>query len=193
MDDKHGSVFGVETTRNNPRRFRVYRCVNGKGCKRKGWFALRKGIVDLRRRVELSRGANARYLQALAVVGELRPAGRILDPVSQPLKTPRRYRPRRPISPQDSALFAVVLRGEFHLQGIRNGDLREALTPSPPNEPRQLLRAAARTTRPLRLLCAHQLIYRGGRTQYDRRAQKAEAVMNTALKFRHTEIALLAA
>jgi hypothetical protein len=193
MYDKQGSVLRVETTLNNPHRFRVYRCVKRKGRPRKGWFPLRKGIVDLRRRVELSRGANTRYLQALAVVGESRPAHRILDPVSQPLKTPRRYRPLRPISPQDSALFAVVLKGEFHLQGIRNRDLREALSPLAPNDPAQRRPAAARTTRQLRLLCAHRLIYRVGRTHDYRPTQKGQEVMNTALKFRHTDIALLAA
>src|SRR6202162_6484334 len=100
----------------------------------KGWYPLRKGIVDLRRRVELSRGANARYLEALAVVGVSQPAHRLLDPVSQPVKTPRPYRALRPISPQESCLFAAVLRGEVHLQGVRNRDLREVLSPSPPND-----------------------------------------------------------
>ncbi|MGD0129129.1 MAG: helix-turn-helix domain-containing protein [Terriglobia bacterium] len=52
-------------------------------------------------------------------------------------------------------LFAVLLRGEFHIQGVRNRDLQEALaspckTDTPP--PR---RTAARATRYLRLLRAH--------------------------------------
>jgi len=193
MYDKQGSVLRVETTLNNPSRFRVYRGVRRKGRKVKGWYPLRKGIVDLRRRVELSRGANVRYLEALAVVGESQPAHRILDPVSQPVKTPRPYRALRPISPQESCLFAAVLRGEFHLQGVCNRDLRQALYPSPPDDPAQQRRAASRTTRHLRLLRAHQLIYRVGRTYYYRPTQKGQRVMNTALKFRHTDLALLAA
>ena len=119
---KQGSVLRVETTLNNPSRFRVYRAVRRKGCKVQGWYPLRKGIVDLRRRVELSRGANARYLDALAVGGDSQPAHRRLDPVSQPVKSPRPYRARRPISPPESCLFAAILRGEFHLQGVRNRD-----------------------------------------------------------------------
>ena len=193
MYDKQGSVLRVETTLNNPSRFRVYRGVRRKGRKVKGWYPLRKGIVDLRRRVELSRGANARYLEALAVVGESQPAHRILDPVSQPVTTPRRYRALRPISPQDSSLFAAVLRGEFHLQGVRNRDLREAMSPSPPHDPVQRRRTAARTTRLLGLLRAHGLIYRVGRTYYYRPTQKGLQVMNTALKFRQTDFSLLAA
>jgi hypothetical protein len=193
MYDKQGSVLRVETTLNHPQRFRVYRCVTRKGRKQKGWYPLRKGIVDLRRRVELSRGANARYLEALAVVGEPRPAHRILDPVSQPVKTPRPYRALRPISPQESRVFAVVLRGEFHLQGVRNRDLCAALAPPAEADPAQYRRAAARTTRQLRLLRAHGLIYRVGRTNYYRPTQKGQEVMHTALKFRQTDLALLAA
>jgi hypothetical protein len=193
MYDKQGSVLRVETTLNHPQRFRVYRCVRREGRKRKGWYPLRKGIVDLRRRVQLSRGANARYLEALAVVGESRPAHRILDPVSQPIKTPRPYRALRPISPQESRLFAVILRGEFHLQGVRNRDLREAFLFPGQTDPSPPRRAAARTTRQLRLLRAHGLIYRVGRTYYYRPTQRGHEVMNTALKFRQNDFALLAA
>jgi hypothetical protein len=193
MYDKQGSVLRVETTLNNPQRFRVYRCMRRKGRKVKGWYPLRKGIVDLRRRVELSRGANARYLDALAVVGVPRPAHRLLDPVSQPLKTPRPYRALRPITPQETRLFAVVLRGEFHLQGVRNRDLRDTLAPPGEPDPNQQRRAAARATCHLRLLRAHGLLYRVGRTYYYRPTQKGQEIMNTALKFRQTDLALLAA
>jgi hypothetical protein len=193
MYDKQGSVLRVETTLNNPARFRVYRTVRRKGRKVQGWYPLRKGIVDLRRRVELSRGANARYLHALALVGDSQPAHRLLDPVSQPVTTPRRYRALRPINPQETRLITAVLRGEFHLQGVRNRDLREVLCPSPPNDSHHQRRAAAHTTRQLRSLRARGLIYRVRQTHYYRPTQKGQPVMNTALKFRQTDFAALAA
>ena len=193
MYDKQGSVLRVETTINQPRRFKVYRRVTRKGRKVRGWYALRKGIVDLRRRLQLSRAANARYLQALAVVGDSRPAHRILDPVSQPLKEPRPYRALRPISPEDSRWFAVLLQGQFQLQGVRNQDLRQDVMPEAESDPARRPQAAARVTRQLRLLCAHGLIYRVGRTYYYRPTQKGYEVMSTALKFRQTDLALLAA
>jgi hypothetical protein len=192
MYDKQGSVLRVETTLNHPQRFRVYRCVKRRGRKVKGWYPLRKGIVDLRRRVQLCRSANARYLQALAVVGEPRPSHRILDPVSQPLKTPRPYRALRPITPQESRIFTVLLRGEFQLQGVRNRDLRAVLAPPGPRDCASPRPAAARATRHLRLLRAHGLIQRVGKTYYYRPTQKGYEVMNTALKFRETDVALLA-
>lgn len=193
MYDKQGSVLRVETTLNNPGRFRVYRRVTRKGRRVKGWYPLRKGIVDLRRRVELSRAANARYLEALAVVGDSRPSHRILDPVCQRLKQPQPYRALRPISPEDSRAFAVFLRGEFRLQGVRNQDLRPMLAGEAESGSIDPRRLAGRATRYLRLLQAHRLIYRVGRTYYYRPTQKGYEVMTTALKFRQTDIALLAA
>jgi hypothetical protein len=193
MYDKQGSVLRVETTLNQPRRFKVYRRVTRRGRRVKGWFALRKGIVDLRRRLQLSRAANARYLEALAVVGDSRPSHRILDPVSQPLKEPRPYRALRPISPDDSRWFAVLLRGEFQLQGVRNQDLRQDLMPETESDSTRHRKAAARVTRQLRLLCAHGLIYRVGRTYYYRPTQRGYEVMTTAMKFRQTDLALMAA
>jgi hypothetical protein len=90
-------------------------------------------------------------------------------------------------------LFAAVLCGEFHRQGVRNRDLRTTLSPAPETDPRQRRRAAAHVTRQLRLLRAHGLIYRVGRTYYYRPTHKGQLVMNTALKFRQTDLTLLAA
>jgi len=69
MYDKQGSVLRIEMTINNPRRFKVHRSGTCRGKIVKKWLPMRKGIADIRRRVELSRAANARYLDALSVVG----------------------------------------------------------------------------------------------------------------------------
>jgi len=195
--DKQGSVLRVETTLNPPRRFKGYRRVTRQGRRVKGWYALRKGIVDLRRRLPLSRAADARYLGALAVVGDARPSHRILDPVSRPVKEPRPYRALRPVSPEDSRWFATLLQGQFQLQGVRNCDLRHRLILEAESDPtrrtKKRTKAAARVTRQLRLLCAHGLIYRVGQTYYYRPTQKGYDVMSTALRFRQTDLALLAA
>ena len=44
MYDKQGSVLRVETTINQPRRFKVYRRVTRKGRKVRGWYALAKAL-----------------------------------------------------------------------------------------------------------------------------------------------------
>jgi hypothetical protein len=188
MYDKQGSVLRIETTINNPRRFKVHRQGICRGKKVKKWLPMRKGIADIRRRVELSRAANARYLEALSVVGVETPSYRLLDRVHQPVKkVKRQYRALRPISPDDASLFQAILHGEHSLQGFRNRDLRKTLADSDPKK------SSARVSRLLALLRAHKLIYKVCKTNYYRITRKGHQVMATALKFRQPDIALLAA
>ncbi len=188
MYDKQGSVLRIETTINNPRRFRVHRSGICRGKVVKKWLPMRKGIADIRRRVELSRAANARYLDALSVVGLETPSYRLLDRVNHVVKKVRRqYRALRPISPDDASLFQAILHGEHSLQGFRNRDLRKTLGDCDAKN------SSARISRLLALLRAHKLIYKVFKTNYYRITRKGHQVMATALKFRQPDIALLAA
>jgi hypothetical protein len=192
MYDKQGSVLRIETTINNPKRFRVRRRLASRGPLK--WLPLRKGIADIRRRVEISRAANERYLEALAVVGEPTPSYKLLDRVSQPVKRRgRQCRALRPISPEDSKLFAAILHGEFLIQGVRNKDLRQILYSHQENNPDQCRKNSGRITRYLTLLKSHKLIYRVPKTNYYRITKQGHEIMTTATKFRETKIALLAA
>lgn len=187
MYDKQGSVLRIETTINNPRRFKVHRSGITRGKRVKKWLPMRKGIADIRRRVELSRAANGRYLDALSVVGLETPSYRLLDRVNHAVKKVRRqYRALRPISVDDASLFQAILHGEHSLQGFRNRDLRKTLADDPRN-------SSARVSRLLALLRAHKLIYKVCKTNYYRITRKGHEVMATALKFRQPDIALLAA
>jgi len=188
MYDKQGSVLRIETTINNPRRFKVHRSGTCRGKIVKKWLPMRKGIADIRRRVELSRAANARYLDALSVVGLETPSYRLLDRVNHVVKkVRRRYRALPPISPDDASLFQAILHGEHSLQGFRNRDLGKTLAASDPKN------SSARVSRLLALLRAHKLIYKVCKTNYYRITRKGHQVMATALKFRQPDIALLAA
>jgi hypothetical protein len=98
---------------------KVRRMVTRQGKRLMAWTRMRKGIVDIRRRVEVSRAANERYLEALAIVGDPSPSHRLLDPISkQVIVDGRTFRPLRPIAPEDSEIFRHILRGEFALQGL---------------------------------------------------------------------------
>jgi hypothetical protein len=194
MYDKQGSILRIETTINNPRRFSVYRLAQtakGKGQMR--WLPMRKGIVDLRRRVELSRAANERYLDALAVVGVPTPARALLDKVSKRVTTKRRsFRPLRPISPEDSQLFRLLMDGASLLHGIRNRDICRRLGSSTA-DPATRRRLSNRVTRVLALLRAHRLIFKiSGKNAY-RTTKLGREIMCTAIKFRDSDLALLAA
>jgi hypothetical protein len=191
MYDKAFSVLRIETTINNPHRFKAYRhsTRHGQPCRR--WLRLRKGVVAISRLVQIARAANERYLQALAVVGEPKPSHRILDPVSQPVhQQRRRFRALQPISPRESRLFEVICQGRFLLNGFRNKDLCSAL---PPPQHLDLRRYSLRIGRQLQLLRAHGLIFKVAKTHYYRITNKGHEVMATAIKFRAADMALLAA
>lgn len=182
MYDKQGCVLRIETTINNPGRFKAYRARrDGK----KAWQAMRKGIADIRRRVEISRAANGRYLESLANLPDMKPAHQVLDPVSKPVITPsQRYRPLRPVAPDDAGIFAGVMRGEFVLSGFRNADIRSLIFPSESDDPTEARRRSGRTSRLLRILRAHGLIKKLPRTSRYLVTGSGRRIMSTALTLR---------
>ena len=194
MYDKQGSVLRIETTINNPRRFKVRRMTTRKGQRLMGWLPMRKGVADMARRVEISRAANERYLEALSVVGQPLPTREVLDPLSSRIvRRGRPYRALQPLAPQDAELFRVVMSGQFLIQGFRNKDLRAHLGLTGQTDPSARRRASARTTRWLRLLRAHRLIRKVSGTRYYRVTQKGHQAMTTALRLREIDVDTLAA
>ena len=164
MYDKQGSVLRIETTINQTRDFRVYREAQigphgrAKNEGKKAWRILRRGVVDLKRRAEVSRAANDRYLTALAGTSGKVPLFEWVDSVCKPvLRDGRRARALNPWSPQDSALLLAVNRGEFKINGFRNRDLRTLLFPTKTTAPEQR-RLSPAVTRKLALLRSHGLI-----------------------------------
>jgi hypothetical protein len=194
MYDKQGSVLRIETTINNARRFTVRRMTVWKGVRRLRWVRMRHAVVDLARRVEISRAANERYLEALAVVEVSSPAHALLDAVSRPVKKDQRpYRALRPVSPSEAVVFAAVLRGQFLVKGFTNRDVREQVDSAKSTDPRERRRVSGRTTRRLRLLRAHGLIRKVGGTRYYRVTPKGHQIMTAALKLREADVAKLVA
>lgn len=156
--DKQGSVLRVETTINQARELRVYRAKETDPKGPKAWRVLRRGVVDLPRRAEVSRAANERYLTSLAAVHQGEPLAREVESLCQPVyQEGRRYRALNPWAEADAALLAAINRGEFALNGFRNRDLRQLLFPGR-HTSMQMKRQAGIITRQLRLLRAHGLI-----------------------------------
>ena len=193
MYNKQGSVLRIETTINNPRRFRVWRRVTRRGKKVKLWATLRKGIADFRRRGEICLAANRRYLQALSFAVLPVTAHRTLDPVSKPcVRQGRRYRALRPISPEDSQKLVLLQDGRFVIEGVRNRDLQPDWPDPAPNDP-EGKRTAGRITRWLRLLTAHGLLTKIPHTQCYRLTLKGQAVITCAIRVRNADLQKLAA
>jgi hypothetical protein len=62
LGTKAGSIVRIETTLNNPDRFKARRRRPSDG--RLDWLPLRRAIADMRRRAAICLAANARYLGA---------------------------------------------------------------------------------------------------------------------------------
>jgi hypothetical protein len=154
------TVLRVEATVNNPRDFKVYRPVEGGDKDDLAWRPLRQGVADLHRRVEVSRAATGRYLEALASVDITKPLGKVAEPISKPATDDkgRRVRALNPYSREDAELLAAVNRGEFSINGFRNRDLRRLLFSSPPASKDEERSRAGKISRKLRLLRVHGLI-----------------------------------
>jgi hypothetical protein len=194
MYDKAGSVLRVEVTLNQPRRFLVYRERIRRGTRQRCWGKMRKGIADIPRRVELSRAANARYLDALSIVPDPSPIHQLFDPLSRGrIVDGRPYRALRPIAPDESARFAALLDGRTLLDGCRARDLRPRLAPDEPPDPAGRRRLTGRISRLLRLYRAHGLIAKIGRTHRYRVTSKGHRIMSAAIRCRVASVTQLAA
>ena len=192
MYDKQGSVLRIETTINHVRRFKVRRMRVWNGVRRMRWIPMRFGLADLDRRVQVSRAANQRYLEALAVVNVPAPTAQLLDGVSQRVvKKQRPYRALRPISRDDAQLFQATLAGQFLLRGFTNRDLRHRLCDEQ-TDAQQQRRLSGRITRQLRLLRAHRLIRKVAGTRYYRVTPRGSQIMCAALTVRAADISKLA-
>jgi len=158
MYDKQGSVLRVETTINDARDMKVFRASGSDPEGPKSWRPLRKGVVDLPRRTQISQGANTRYLAALAAVDAKLALGKVADAVSTAvIENGRRARGINPLTGEDARLATVLLRGEFSLHGFRNRDVRQLLYPET-KTPDEQRRSSGKVTRLLRLFRAHGLI-----------------------------------
>src|SRR5262249_32352079 len=189
-----GCVLRIETTINDPRMFQVFRGATRKGRAVLAGIPMRKGLADIARRVEVSRAANRRYLEALSVVKRPAPTRQVLDPGSRRVvKEGRPYRGLRPITEEEATVFEAILQGEHLVQGFRNKDLRSLLAAADEADPARRRRSSGRITRRLRLLRAHGLIRKVSRTNYYRVTSKGHQVMTTALRIRAMDVTRIAA
>ena len=162
--DKQGTVLRVETTINDPRDLKVFRTKEGDDQGTPKWLPMRNGVADLHRRTQISQKSNERCLDSLAAVEETQPLGKLVERLSKPAHLAgRRVRAMNPLAALDAALLEAVGRGEFLINGFRNGDLRGLLYAGTA-ETAALKRQTAAVTRQLRLLRAHGVIQKVTKT-----------------------------
>jgi hypothetical protein len=196
MYDKQGSVLRVETTINRTPDFRVYREKQtgphgrSKAEGKKAWRVMRKGVVDLKRRAEVSCAANQRYVSALSATGDKVPLFQWADEVCKPLRRQgRAVRALNPWSPSDAALFQAINRGEFKLNGFRNRNVRSLLYKSKAKaSPEEQKRQASAITRKFNLLRAHGLIKKVAGTHRYLVTEKGSVTITALLTARQANV-----
>jgi hypothetical protein len=193
MYDKAGLVLRIETVINNPNEFRVRKQVLRDGKQRTEWVQLRKGVAYLFRYREVSLQANARYLDALAVVDDPTQGKQALQRLTTAKKDAAgararssartakgaglraalgraQARPRSGLSPlaqQDATLFKSLIAGEHCLHGFTSRDIRSQLTSArlPGSCADYPKKASARVSRCFRRPHVHGLIAKILRTR----------------------------
>jgi hypothetical protein len=183
MYDKEGVVLRIETVINDPTEFRVRRAEKHGGGQRISWQPMRKSVCWLWRYAEVALASNRRYLEALSVVEDRGPARQQLERVCEPVSCGgRRRRGLQPLSPQDQALFLAVLRGEHHLQGLRNKDIARQLYGEGKVDWVTRRRRSARVTRLIQLLRGHKLLAKVPRARRYRVTALGQALMSAAVR-----------
>jgi hypothetical protein len=192
-----GSTLRAEMTMQDPETFKVYRHPEGQPESPQRWYRLRQGVADLQRRAEICQKANERYLNALAIVDTDTTLEELIAAIQKPVvREGKRSRALQPFGEPDVTLLEAISRGDFLIQGMKNGDLQNLLYGREAKNKQEHRRRSAAISRRLRLLRAHGLIRKVGRTHRyhvtDRGRQILPAIMATrkvTLKFLNTKAA----
>jgi hypothetical protein len=164
MYDKQGSVLRIETTLNEVKGLKSFRPLADDPSGPCQWRPMRKSVVEMSRRAELSQASNDRYLEALASLPAETPLSRATAKLCRPVMVEgRRFRALNPLAADDAGLLEAVSRGEWLVAGFRNRDIRQVLYGEATDESARR-RMASRVTRLLGLLRAHGLIKKVPRT-----------------------------
>ena len=93
---------------------------------------MKKGVAYLFRYLEVSRPANYRYLEALAVVDDPTPPMQQPDDITTRKRTGsgRGVRAFNSLSRDDIQRFKAVMGGHHHIRGLSNSDIRPSLEES---------------------------------------------------------------
>jgi len=156
MYDKFRLILRIETTVDNVSFFKHYREVEHQdGTRSMAWAEMKKTIYSLAPLRELWLAANRRYLEFISTLEDDRTGTDKLNQVSQPVQeNERRYRGFNFFDPDDEKLFHSLGRGEFHISGFQNKDLRGRLSD----------RTSGQISRLMKRLRLHGLIKKVGHT-----------------------------
>jgi hypothetical protein len=185
MYDKFSRILRIEMVINQPGEFDIRRWGTRKGVRIYDWFAMAKFVSNIGRYTEIAQQVIRRYLNALASVQDPTPAIEAVEQRCRPVRSgTTRIRALKPLDADDQALFRVVMRGEFIVNGIRNRQVTDHLFPSPTKDTKERKRRSAHVGRRLRILRAHGLIKKAPRRRKYYVTENGFRVMGAAISLK---------
>ena len=153
------NVLRVETTINNPGKFKVFRHKQGQpNHEPKQRLTMRKGIADIPLRAAVSQQVNNRFMDNLASLQDTTPVGDFIrDTTRHVIKNGRRFRALDPTG-KDLEILQAISNPDFQITGLTNKMLRERLSSTCFGAQRTDKQLSAKISRCLRLLRAHGII-----------------------------------
>ena len=153
------NVLRVETTINNPGKFRVFRHKQGQSSNEpKTRLPLRKGVMDIPLRAKISQEVNDRFMNDLSMFQDDSPVHELIDEISRHrIKKGRRFRALDPTG-KDRELLQSICNPEFRISGITNKLLRQKLSSTRFGLGRTDKQLSSKISRHLQLLRAHGII-----------------------------------
>jgi len=153
------NVLRVETTINDPSKFRVFRHKKGQSPDEpKSRLPLRKGVMDIPLRAKISEQVNDRFMDDLSTLHDETPANKIISEITCPQKKyDLIFRALDPTG-KDRELLQSLDNPEFRIAGLTNKMLRETLSETSFGSGRTQKQLSAKISRYLRLLRAHGII-----------------------------------
>lgn len=153
------NVLRIETTTNDPSRFKAYRLKTGDSADTpKKLRALRKSVADLPLVAAKAEEVNERFMNQLAQCEAQTPVSDTFDMVSKALtKKGKRVRALE-LTGKDRSIIQAIADPKFSIAGITNGALREMLAGTSGYEGKSEKQLSAKVSRHLRLLRDHGLI-----------------------------------
>ena len=153
------NVVRVETTINDPLKFKVHRHKQGQSASEpKSRLPMRKGVADVALRAKVSQEANDRFMKDLASLHDKTPIGQLLEDVTRARKkSGRRVRAIDPTG-KDRELLQLISDPAFRISGLTNKMLRQRLRGKQWAKGRTDKQLSARISRHLALLRDHGII-----------------------------------
>jgi hypothetical protein len=153
------NTLRIETTINDPGKFRVFRHKQGQSSEQpKSRLPLRKGVMDIPLRAMVSQEVNNRFMSDLSLLHDESPVHELIDEISQHrTKNGRRFRALDPTG-KDRDLLQAICNSEFRISGITNTALRVKLSNTDFGSKRTQKQLSSKISRHFQLLRVHGII-----------------------------------